>query len=967
MWFKVAQLILRNRITILSIIGALTIMFGYFAITSLEMDNKYGNTLPKNSPAQDNYLHFKEMFGQNESTLVVAVKTDRLYTEENFLIWKKISDSIRGLPGIRTVFSETDLFVIKNNKKEKKFETEAIFSDQNFEEKSVEEIKAEIRNNPMYDGLLYNDSTKVSLMLINFEEEYLDDVSKSDVVFDAENIALAYEHVFGEMHFAGLPHIRVVMGERIVNEMYIFIGLAIAVTSLLLYLFFRSFRVVLFCNIVVFTAVIWSLGSIAMMGFKISILMALIPPLMIVIGIPDCVYLMMNFHQEVKGHGNKIKALSRVISRVGNATFLTNITTALGFSTFIFVNSEKLKEFGIASSLNIVGVFFLSICIIPILFSFTKRPKKRHLKHLDKKFATAITDRLLYLTSTRRKAIYTTTAIIVGISIFGATKIVATGNLTSDLPESDPILQDIKFIEQNFNGAIPFEILVDYKKDGRKFDRAFLQKLEVIQDFMEKDTVFSKPISIVNFIKLINMSYYDNNPDMYKLIERTDMLRLRDYVDAFQSDMNRVQIIHTYQDSLNNGNLAYADSLVLMDPKIAQKTMDYVPESRENDSLEASPYPSFDEISQFLANHDVSEKVKEISKELYPNLGAGLSLKEVVDTAKTTYRIRVQVLDLGSYEMFDQVNKISTLMDSVLNPNHDQVARYFELFSEGNKNYADSIFSVSNAYRNNATFHLVDGNDSLMFQFDLDPNLLSTYYPTEEFKTALEQAIDEEKIDYLITGVSVVAAEGTEYLVSNLLSSIVFAIIVISLLMALLFGSWKMVLVSMVPNFIPLIITAGVMGYFAIPIKPSTLLVFSIAFGISVDDTIHFLARYRRELKYRGHDQKGCIINALYQTGMSMFYTSIILLCGFSMFIFSQFGGTQALGLLISLTLFVAMLTNLTLVPSLLFTLEKSIAMKALYKEPLIEIYDEEVDVDLDELEVDPTTAIGYKKEIKDE
>lgn len=967
MWFKVAQLILRNRILILSIIGALTIMFGYYAFTSLEMDNKYGNTLPKNSPAQDNYLQFKEMFGQNESTLVVAVKTDRLYTEENFLIWKKISDSIRGLPGIRTVFSETDLFVIKNNKKEKKFETEAIFSDQNFEEKSVEEIKAEIRNNPMYDGLLYNDSTKVSLMLINFEEEYLDDVSKSDVVFDAENIALAYEHVFGEMHFAGLPHIRVVMGKRIVNEMYIFIGLAIAVTSLLLYINFRSLRVVVFCNIVIFTAVIWSLGSIAVMGFKISILMALIPPLMIVIGIPDCVYLLMFFHQQVKDHGNTIKALSRMISRVGNATFLTNVTTAIGFSTFIFVNSEKLKEFGLASSLNIIGVFILSICIIPILFSFTKRPKERHLRHLDKKYASGIIDKILHITTTNRKTVYITTAIIVAISIFGATKIVATGNLTSDLPESDPILQDIKFIEKNFNGAIPFEILVDYKKDGRKFDRAFLQKLEGIQDFLEKDTVFSKPISIVNFIKLINMSYYDNNPDMYKLIERSDMLRLRDYVEAFESDMYHMQTIHRYQDSLEKGNTSYADSLLWADSKIAQQVMNYVPKIAENDSLESSPYPSTEEISEFVANNDITYKVKEVSKELYPNLGAGLSLKEVVDTANTTYRIRAQVLDLGSYEMFDQIDKVAAVMDSVLNPNQEQVTQYFEKFMSGGVSYADSIFSISNAYRNNTTFHLTNGNDSLLFQFDLNPDLLSTYYETEDFKIALEKAIDEEEIDYLITGVSVVAAEGTEYLVSNLFTSIVFAIIVISLLMALLFGSWKMVLISMVPNFIPLIITAGVMGYFGIPIKPSTLLVFSIAFGISVDDTIHFLARYRRELKYRSHDQKGCIINALYQTGMSMFYTSIILLSGFSMFTFSQFGGTQALGLLISLTLFTAMLTNLILMPSLLFTLEKSIAMKALYKEPLIEIYDEEVDVDLNELEVDPTTAIGYKEEVKNE
>src|SRR5690554_4562519 len=584
MWFKLSQLILRNRIVIISIIASLTIFFGYFAFTSLEMDNKYGNMLPKKSPAQNDYMHLKEMFGEDGGALVLAIKTDNLYTEENFLMWKQLGDSIAKLDGVNSVLSEADLFTIKNNTEEGKFEVEPIFFDETFEEKSIDEIRREIRQVPLYNGVLYNDSSHVSLMMITIDEAYLSDQNKSDVVLHAEDIALGYEHVFGKMHFAGLPHIRVVMGKRIVNEMYIFIGLAIAVTSLLLYINFRSLRVVVFCNIVIFTAVIWSLGSIAMMGFKISILMALIPPLMIVIGIPDCVYLLMFFHQQVKDHGNTIKALSRMISRVGNATFLTNVTTAVGFSTFIFVNSEKLKEFGLASSLNIIGVFILSICIIPILFSFTKRPKERHLRHLDKKYASGIIDKILHITTTNRKTVYITTAIIVAISIFGATKIVATGNLTSDLPESDPILQDIKFIEKNFNGAIPFEILVDYKKDGRKFDRAFLQKLEEIQDFLEKDTVFSKPISIVNFIKLINMSYYDNNPDMYKLIERSDMLRLRDYVEAFESDMYHMQTIHRYQDSLEKGNTSYADSLLWADSKIAQQVMNYVPKIAENDS-----------------------------------------------------------------------------------------------------------------------------------------------------------------------------------------------------------------------------------------------------------------------------------------------------------------------------------------------------------------------------------------------
>jgi len=959
MWFKLSQLILRNRIIILSIITLLTFFFGYVAFTSLEMDNKYGNMLPKKSPAQSDYLKLKEMFGEDGGALVMAVKTDKLYTEDNFLLWKQLGDSISKLDGVKAVLSEADLFTIKNNTVEGKFEAEPVFLDPTFKDKSIEQIRREIREIPLYDGLLYNDSTNVSLMMITIDEAFLSDQNKSGVVLEAEAIALGYEHVFGKMHFAGLPHIRVVMGKRVVSEMYIFIGLAIAVTSLLLYVFFRSFRVVFFCNLVVFAAVIWSLGSIGLMGFKVSILMALIPPLMIVIGIPNCIFLLTKFHREVKDHGNKTKALSRVIAKVGNATFLTNLTTALGFSTFMFTNSEKLIEFGTTASLNIMFVFILSICIIPIMFSLTKQPKTRHLKHLDKKFAKNIVSKLVWVTTTHRKRIYLVTILIVGIAIFGATKMEATGNLTSDLPDSDPILQDILFIQENFNGAVPFEVLIDYKKDSRKFDKKLLEKVETIQANFAEDTTFSKSISIVNFMKLINMAYYGNNPDMYKLIERRDMLRLKGYVENFQEDMSKNQIVYEYQDSIRVGKSNYSDSLMLKYPKIAKFVMDFKAEKTPQDSILVSELPSQDEVELFIHEEDKSEEVLAVSEKMFPSAAVGLSLKELVDTTNTTYRLRMQIVDLGSYEIDKKIKEVAAMIDTVLNPNEKQVAAYLQKFEDGQINYADSIFNISNAYRNNTAFHLADGNDSLLFQFDLDPTLLSTYYRKENFETALKTAVENENLDYLITGTSVVAAEGTQYLIKNLLTSLTIAILIIAVLMAFLFRSWRMVIISLVPNFIPLIVTAGIMGLFAIPIKPSTLLVFSIAFGISVDDTIHFLAKYRQELKVRSYDQRGCVINALYETGLSMFYTSIVLFFGFSMFAFSQFGGTKALGLLVSLTMLVAMLTNLTVLPSLLLSLENRIATKA-FREPFINIYDEEIDIELSELEVDPRTHIDY-------
>jgi predicted RND superfamily exporter protein len=941
MWFKLSQIILRNRFLILSCVFVVTVFFGYFASTNLKLDNKYGNMLPKKSPAQENYLKFKEMFGEDGGTLVFAIQTDNLYTQENFSKWRELGDSISQIPGVNAVVSEADLFRIINNREEERFAVERIFSDVNFDSINIDDLRREIRQNPLYNGILYNDSTNVSLMMISLDEGFLSDQKKSSVVLDIEAFALSYEKYFGKIHFAGLPHIRVVIGKRVVNEMYIFIGLAIAVTSLLLYMFFRSMRVVLFCNVVVFVAVIWSLGSIGLFNFNLSILMALIPPLMIVIGIPNCIFLLTKFHREVKDHGNKTKALSRVIQKVGNATFLTNLTTALGFSTFIFTNSEKLIEFGTIASINILMVFVLSITIIPIVFSLAKEPKPRHLKHLDKNYTKVVIEKLVHLSTARRPLVYVVTTCVIVLSIWGLTKMEATGNLTGDLPASDPILKDIEFIQEHFGGAIPFEIMIDYKKDGRKMNPQVLAKMESVQAFLSEDTLMSKSIALTDMLKVINMAYYGNDPDYFRLISRKDMRRLSNYVKNFQLDTERSSRANELYSEFLNGDQQALVALI--------KEFEAIYEG-----LALAGYGEIksNENSQFVAVLD------DLMKSNYPKLGSAVSLSEVIDTANTTLRIRMQIQDIGSYEIAQKTDTLAKQLDAILNPNRNQVEAYYASYVAGSESYLDSIFHLSNSYRNELIARISDGDEELLYELDMDPELIYSFQSRAEFKDLLRASIDDDYLDFLFTGTSVVAAEGTQYLVKNLLTSLMIAIVIIALLMSFLFGSWRMVVISLIPNFIPLLVTAGIMGFFHIPVKPSTILVFSIAFGISVDDTIHFLAKYRQELKVRRWNLKQCVVSALRETGLSMFYTSIVLFFGFSMFALSQFGGTQALGMLVSLTLLVAMLTNLAVLPSLLLSLENRIANKA-FKEPLIAIFDEEIDINLDDLNVDPSTRIA--------
>ena len=877
MWQSIANIILRNKFLIIGLITLLTVFFGYQAVTGLKLDNKYGILLPKDAKAKVDYDRFKSMFGEDGGTLVIAIQTDSLYTEQNFLKWKELSDSILKIDGVESVVSEATLFGVTNDKVNKRFKVHPIFSDLRYQDKSIDSVKNEVKNNPLYEGLLYNSETNVSLMMIGVNEDYISHQKKSMVVLDIEAVAESYSNYFGKPKYAGLPHLRVVIGKQILKEMYIFIGLLVLVTSLLIFLFFRSLRVVFICNLIVIISVIWSMGMIATLNFNITIVMALIPPLMIVIGIPNCIFLITKYHQEMVNHGNKVKALARVIQKIGTATFLTNFTTALGFLTFISTNSPKLMQFGICAAINIILVFVISITLLPIFMSFSKKPSGKHLKHLDRKLAVGLLNNLINITINHRPKVYIVTISVLVLSILGLLQIEATGNLTGDLPQEHQISRDFNFIQDNFGGSIPFEIMIDYKERSRISKSSTLKKIEAIENLYKNDTLFSRFISYVDFLKAANMAYYDNDSTQFRLVTKKRQLsKLKKYID------NSIDV--------NSG-------------------------------------------------------------------GSGVAINELVDTAHFVMRIRSQMKDIGSYEIDDKAKIMYAQIDSILNPSKKSVEMLYTKYEKTRDNdLLDSILFNNSSIYNAMTKILSNGDDEKQLAFDSDPESIRNHYSESSFYGNLRTAIDQEYFGLTLTGTSIVASNGTQYMVINLFTSLLFAILAISILMAILFRSWRMVIVSLIPNFIPLLFTGGVMGWLGIPLKPSTLLVFSIAFGISVDDTIHYLAKYRQELVKKKWDLKECVIMAIREAGLGMFYTSIVLFCGFSMFSFSQFGGTQALGLLVSLTLLVAMITNLVVLPTLLMTLERRLTTRS-FEEPYFDAYAEESEIDWGSLEIESQSS----------
>ena len=781
MWEKICSLILRKRLPILLIIGLITVFMGYKG-SSVEMSYEFAKLLPANDTAVLEYEQFKKQFGEDGNILVIGIQEKDLFQLEKFRTWYELGNKIKEMDGVDEVISVAHIYNLHKNDSIKKFDFKPVVARSPQTQEEVDSLKKIIFSLPFYKSKLYNDSTDASLLAITLDSKIINSKARDKFIL---NIKKTIEDFIKDknikVHYSGLPFIRTNMTTKVAAELKFFTLLAVLVTAFILLLFFRSFYIMLFSILVVAVGVTWSLGTIALMGYKISILLGLIPPLIIVVGIPNCIFLINKYHQEYKKHGNQAKSLIRIIQKIGFATFMTNATTAVGFATFIITNNRMLQEFGVIASINIMFVFLLSLLLIPPIFSYLSPPKIRHIKHLENKFIQGLIEKFILIITHHRKSVYLTATAIVLICIYGITKMKTTGNIVDDIPRHDPVYTDLKFFENNFGGVMPFEVAVDYGKDGAATQLNSLRQIEELQTVISSYPEFSRSLSIADAVKFSKQAFYNGSAVKYGL---------------------------------------------------------------PND-LEKS----------FLAPYFKNKAGKRDTL-----------LKAFVDSSKRITRISAQMQDIGTNQMQRILNDIKPRIDSIFNP--------------------------------------------------------------EEYKVT-------------ITGNSLVFLKGTTYLVNNLMSSLAFAIVIISLMMASLFSSWRMVIVSLIPNFIPLFVTAGLMGYCGIAIKPSTILVFSIAFGISVDDTIHYLAKYRQELRLNNWNIKDSVIISLRESGLSMIYTSVILFFGFGIFSLSNFGGTVALGILISITLLVAMFSNLIVLPSLLLSLEKIITNKA-FKEPYLQLIDEE-------------------------
>lgn len=733
------------------------------------------NIVPDDDVDMIYFKQFRETFGEDGNIMAFGIRDSAVYNLDVFQKFSELTTAIESKEGIKSVIGLPNLQKLVKDGKSGSFKLQNVFEEPPQTQEALDDLLKEVASLKFYSGQLMNAENGATLLLITIDKDVINSKAREILIPDVLSEADKFEKETGiDVRIAGLPYLRVTNTSRAKSELNMFLILSLVVTGVILFAFFRSFKAVIFPIIIIGIVVVWVLGTLALLEYKITILTGLIPPIIVVIGIPNSVYMLNKYHQEYLSHGDQMKALRRIIRKIGVVTLITNLTTAVGFMVLISTQIKILVEFGIVAGINIMATFIVSIIMIPGVFSLYKPPSQKHLKHLDFRIMDRVLRLIDYIVHRLRPGVFVVTIAVVVISALGLSRIQAVSFMVDDLPEDDVVRKDLRFFEQNFSGIMPLEVIIDTGNKKGVQNLRNLRKIDQLENYLSSIDFISQPVSVVSFAKAARQAFYNQGEAFYSLPNNRDLGFIMKYLSTGETE-------------------------------------------------------------------DLS--------------------KSFIDSTGQFTRVSLKIADIGS-------NKLDSLVEQVVRPQ------------------IDSIFQKT-------------------------------------------------KMSANLTGTTLIFIKGNKFLIKNLLTSMVIAFLIIAVIMGLLFKNFKMIVISVIPNMIPLLITAGLMGYFGIPLKPSTALVFSIAFGISIDNSIHLLAKYRQELFINKFDVSKAISVSIRETGSSMIYTAIILFFGFIIFTLSEFGGTIALGKLTGITLFVAMVTNVVLLPALIMQFDSGKRSKKSH--PLIE------------------------------
>ena len=732
----ISKRILQYARPILFFIIISTLFFGYIAFISDEKiitDFSLEQLFPDKDPAKDLYEQLLIDFPKEESNLFLVYECDNCLSQESLEELLNITDDLSFIQGVENVQSVLT------------------FIDEDFEDYELDAWNLEakqILNNPVLSNIFIAKEGTIGNIIVKLENHINDHDTRKVVLTEVYNVLDNYSLKY---YLAGIPFIRTEYVEFVMSERNIFIPIAFIVSALVLFFVFRQVRCVILSLLAIGITLIWISGIMSILDISINVISYLTFNLLTIIGVSDCIHILIKYHESLKDGLSKEDSITQVIKEIGYALFLTSFTTAVGFFSLGLTNIKIIREFGFLVGIGVILMFLITIIFLPIILSFIRIPKKKHIQRLVQGGRLQLAESFNKWIFNYSKRVLSITFIIIIISIYGIFQVSNNSSVFDDFRPGNKIYESIKFVDHNLGGVFPIEILIETDRERGLLDPELLYYIEEFQDSVKQIYTIGSVKSIVDIIKVIDKEFNDSYD---------------------------------------------------------------IPQSYD----EIISYSSFDEDA--------------FSAFILPDFKKG--------------RITCRAI-AGKTDEADYTKQIIY-------------------------KYADSILP------------------------------------------------DDCKVS--ITGSIIVMLKSNKYMVKNLMTSFIVASIVIFFSMMFLFGSKRLALLSILPNIIPLMFAGGIMGVFNIILRPSTAMTFSIALGIAVDDTIHFLARFRQEyIKNRG-DYRLAITRTLLTTGKAIISTTIVISLGFIVLLFSQYVPNFEFGLLGTIILIIALAGSLILLPVLIIQLK---------------------------------------------
>lgn len=739
----------------LSIIALLTLFFGY-QIQNVTFNYNFEEFYPESDSDTEYFNSFRKTFESDNDFLLIVLENKSGVFDLDFLTeaekYSKTIEKVDNVNFVRSLSTEEETFIYASG-------TSGSRPYLDLENIDLKRDSTRVfKNNELINSLINEKAN--GLMLFVKHEDLLSKAKSQKLVEDLNKITERYD--FDNVRIVGRTIGQEFYINTMITEMSTYVGLSMILVVAFLLVAFRSSWGLLVPQVVIIGSMVWIVGFMATVNEPLNILLTILPSIMFVVSMSDVIHLVSKYIELLREGKDKFTAIKTSFKEIGIATFLTSLTTAIGFFSLIFVNVTPIKSFGIYTGIGVLMAFVITFSTLPFLFYFTKTPKIVYQKKSS--FWLPLMRRAFVFTLRNRKWIPIFSVVLIAIFAYGITKIQTNNYIMDDVSENVQIKKDFNYVDNAFGGIRPFELAVELKDSNNSFwNVESLKQLEKVEDFLTKEYEVTLNLSLAQSIKILNRGANAGSEDAFK-----------------------------------------------------------VPGSKRK-------------IRQF-------KRILKIANQ-------GELMSRIMDSTETLTRISGTIPDWGNIE-------------------------------SGKKN--------------------------------------------EAFYNFIEESNLDNNFNFVVTGSAHLLDKNMRYMSTSLVAGLSFATLIVALIMGLLFKSIRMVFISMIPNIIPLIFIAGIMGYFGIDLKITTAIVFTISFGIAVDDTIHFLTKYKLELA-KGKSKLYALKRTYIDTGKAIVLTSAILCSGFLLLLLSDFMGTFYLGLMIFITLIFAVLGDLFFLPLLLIYLTKKV------------------------------------------